>query len=89
MLNDNGIIMSFKSFKLTLGINTVYITHSGYMQAIKSYIHITGFKLDSKNSADIIKTLKTISSQQNGSRLYYEVNMLSINKLTCDKWYHL
>jgi len=43
--------------------------------------------VEGKNSADLIKTLKTIYNQQKGSPLYYEVLTQSINKPNCyDKW---
>ena len=73
VLNDNGTFMSFKSFKEKFGIKTDYITYIGCVQAIKSYIRKTEITVEGKNSADLIKTLKTIYSQQKDSRLYYEV----------------
>ena len=63
------------------------ITYTGCAQAIKSYIRKTERKMEGKNSADLIKTLKTIYNQQKGSRLYYEVPTQNITKPNCcDKW---
>ena len=73
MPNDNGTFMSFKSFKEKFGIKTDYITYIGCVQAIKNYIRKTEITMEGKNSADLIKTLKTIYNQQKDSRLYYEV----------------
>jgi len=56
--------MSFKSFKEKIGIKTDYITYIGCVQAIKSYIRKTEITVEAKNSADLIKTLKTIYNQQ-------------------------
>ena len=69
MLNDDGTFMSFKSFKEKFGIKTDYITYTGCVQAIKSYIRKTEITVEGKNSADLIKTFKTIYNQQKGSRL--------------------
>ena len=73
MLNDNGTFMSFKSLKEKFGIKTDYVTYIGCVQAIKSYIRQTEITVEGKNSADLIKTLKTIYNQRKGSRFYYEV----------------
>ena len=62
--NNNGTFMSFKSFKEKIGIKTDYITYIGCVQAIKSYIRKTEITVEAKNSADLIKTLKTIYNQQ-------------------------
>ena len=79
--------MSCKHFKEKFGIKTDYITYIGCVQAIKSYIRNTEITVEGKNSADLIKTLKTIYNQQKGSRFYYEVLTQNINKLNCcDKW---
>ena len=87
MLNDNGTLMSFKSFKEKFGIKTDYITYIGCEQAIKSYIRKTEITVEGKNSADLIKTLKTIYNQRKGSRLYYEVLTQNITRPNCcDKW---
>ena len=87
MLNDNGTFMSFKSFKEKFGIKTDYITYIGCVQAIKSYIRKTEITVEGKNSADLIKTLKTIYNQRKGSRLYYEVLTQNIARPNCcDKW---
>ena len=87
MLNDNGTFMSFKSFKEKFGIKTDYITYTGCVQAIKSYIRKTEITVEGKNSADLIKTLKTIYNQRKGSRLYYEVLTQNITRPNCcDKW---
>jgi len=57
------------------------------VQAVKSYIRETEITVEGKNSAEIIKTRKTIYNQQKGSRLYYEVLTQNINKINCcDKW---
>ena len=57
------------------------------MQAIKSYIRKTEITVEVKNSADLIKTLKTIYNQQKGSRLYYEILTQNITRPNCcDKW---
>ena len=86
-LNDNGTFMSFKSFKEKFGIKTDYITYIGCVQAIKSYIRKTEITVEGKNSADLIKTLKTIYNQRKGSRLYYEVLTQNITRPNCyDKW---
>ena len=43
--------------------------------------------MEGKNSADLIKTLKTIYNQRKGSRLYYEVLTQNITRPNCcDKW---
>ena len=60
LLNDNGTFMSFKSFQEKFGIETDYITYIGCVQAINSYIHKTEITVEGKNSADLIKTLKTL-----------------------------
>ena len=87
MLNDNGTFMSFKSFKEKFGITTDYITYIGCVQAIKSYIRKTEITVEGKNSADLIKTLKTIYNQRKGSCLYYEVLTQNITRPNCcDKW---
>ena len=52
ILNDNGILMSFKSFKEKFGIKTDYITYTGCVQAIKSYIRKTEITVEGKYSAD-------------------------------------
>ena len=39
----------------------------------KLHTEITEITVEGKNSAELIKTLKTIYNQQKGSRLYYEV----------------
>ena len=83
MLNDNGTFMSFKSFKEKFGIKTDYITYIGCVQAIKSYIRKTEITVEGKNSADLIKTLKTIYNQRKGSRLYYEVLTQNITRPNC------
>ena len=88
MLNDNGTFMSFKNccfFKI--GIQTDYIAYIECVQAIKSYIRKTEITVEGKNSADLIKTLKTIYNQQKGLRLYYEVLTQNITRPNCcDKW---
>ena len=77
--------MSFKSVKEKFGINIDYIYW--IVQAIKSDIRKTAITVDCKKSADLIKTLKAIYSQQKGSRRYYEVLTQTINKRNCcDKW---
>ena len=81
MLNDNGTFMSFKSFKEKFGIKTDYITYIDCVQAIKSYIRKTKITVEGSNSADLMKTLKTIYNQQKGSRLYYEVLTQNVTKL--------
>ena len=93
MLNDNGTFMSFKScffgflIIIFIGIKTDYITYIGCVQAIKSYIRKTEITVEGKNSADLIKTLKTIYNQRKGSRLYYEVLTQNITRPNCcDKW---
>ena len=37
-LNGNGIFMTFKRFKEKYDINTHYVTYTGCVQAVKSYI---------------------------------------------------
>ena len=81
MLNDNGTFMSFKSFKEKFGIKTDYITYIRCVQAIKSYIRKTEITVEAKNSAYLIKTLKTIYNRRKGSRLYYEVLTQNITNL--------
>ena len=79
--------MSLKCFKEKFGIKTDYITYIGCVQAIKSYIRKTEITVEAKNSADLIKTLKTIYHQQKGSRLYYEILTQNITRPNCcDKW---
>ena len=51
-------IMSFKSFKEKFGIKTDYITYTGCVQAIKSYIRKAEITVKAKHSADLIKMLK-------------------------------
>ena len=80
MLNDKGTFMSFKSFKETFGIKTDYITYTGCVQAIKSYIRKTEITVEDKNSAYLIKTLNTIYNQQKGSRLYNNNNNNNNNR---------
>ena len=47
----------------------------------------TEITVEGKNSADLIKTLKTIYNQQKGSRFYYEVLTQNIIRTNCcDKW---
>ena len=55
--------MSFNSFKEKFGIKTDYMTYIGCVQAIKSYIRKTEITVEGKNSADLIKTFKTIYNQ--------------------------
>ena len=61
----NGTFMSFKSFKEKFEIKTDYITYIGCVQAIKSYIRKTKITVEGNNSADLMKTLKTIYNQFN------------------------
>ena len=76
-----------KGLKEKFGIKTDYITYIGCVQAIKSYIRKTEITVEGKNSAHLIKTLKTIYNQRKGSRLYYEVLTQNITRLNCcDKW---
>jgi len=76
-----------KVLKEKFGIKTDYITYIGCVQAIKSHIRKTEKTMEGKNSADLIKTLKTIYNQQKGSRLYYEVLTQNITRPNCcDKW---
>ena len=64
-----------------------YITYIGCVQAIKSCICKTETTVEGKNSADLIKSLKTIYNQQKGSHLCFEVLTQNINKPNCcDKW---
>ena len=50
-------------------------------------IRKTEITVEGKNSADLIKTLKTIYNQQKGSHLYYEVLTQNITRPNCcDKW---
>ena len=87
MLNDNGTFMSFKRFKEKFGNKTDYIAYIGCVQAINIYIRKTEITVEGKNSADLIKTLKTIYNQQKGSRFYYEVLTQNIIRTNCcDKW---
>ena len=64
LLNDNGTFMSFNSFKEKIGIKTDYMTYTECVQAIKSYIRKTEITVEGNNSADLIKTFKTINNQQ-------------------------
>ena len=59
ILNDSCTFTPFNSFKEKFGIKTDYITYIGCVQAIKSYIRKSEI-MEDKNSADLIKTLKTI-----------------------------
>ena len=83
MLNDNGTFMSFKSFKEKFGIKTDYVTYIDCVQAIKSYIRKKEITVEATNSADLIKTLKTIYNQQNGSRFYYEILTQHMTRPNC------
>ena len=58
-VNDDGTFISFTSFKENISINTDYIAYIGCVPAVKSYICKTEITVGSKNSADLIKTLKT------------------------------
>ena len=81
--------MLFKRFKEIYRINTDYITYTGCVQAIKSYICKTGLGVESNSSTDLTaaKTLKIIYSQQKGSRLYYQLLTQGKNKpKCCEKW---
>ena len=83
MLNDNGTFILFKKFNEKFGIKTDYITYIGCVQAIKSYIRKTEITVEAKNSADLIKTLKTTYNQRKGSCLYYEVLTQNITRPNC------
>ena len=52
-----------KVLKKNSELQTDYITYIGCVQAIKSYIRKTEITVEGKNSADLIKTLKTIYNQ--------------------------
>ena len=73
ILNENGMFMLFKMFKEIYRINMDYITYTGCVQAIKSYIHKSGLTAKINSSTDLTKMLKIIYSRQKGSRLYYKV----------------
>ena len=59
--------MLFKRFKEIYRVNMDYITYTGCVQAIKSYIRKSGL------TTDLTKMLKIIYSCQKGSCLYYKV----------------
>ena len=87
ILNENGILMTFKSFNEKYRINTNYITYIGYIHIINSYIRKTGLTVEGNGSLDLIKTLKIIYTQQKGAHLYYEVPTHDTNKPNCcEKW---
>ena len=66
---------------------TQYITYTGYVHAIKTYIRQTGLTTEGNSSLDLIKTLKIIYTQQKGAHLYYEVLTQDTNKPnSCEKW---
>ena len=79
--------MSFKRLKEQYRINTNYITYTGYVHAIKSYIRKTGLTVEGNVSVDQMKTLKMIYTEQKGAHLHYQMLTQDINKTNCcEKW---
>ena len=62
ILNENGMFMLFKRFMEIYRINMDYITYTGCVQVIKSYIRKSGLTAESNSSTDLRKTLKIIYS---------------------------
>ena len=66
------------------------ITYIGCVQAIKSYIRKTEITVEGNNSADLIKTLKTIYNQQKAHafimrylrRIYLDLTVVTSEKLS-------
>ena len=53
----------------------IVLKKNSELRQITLHIRKTEITVEGKNSADLIKTLKTIYNQQKGTRLYYEVLM--------------
>ena len=62
ILNENGMFMLFKRFMEIYRINMDYITYTGCVQVIKSYICKSGLTAESNSSTDLRKMLKIIYS---------------------------
>lgn len=52
-LNENGIFMTFKRFKEKYDINTNYVTYTGCVQAVKSYIHDSGLIVEGNGLTEL------------------------------------
>ena len=63
-LNENGAFTTFKSFKEKHRIHTYYITYTGYIHDIESYICKTGITVEGNSSVELIKAFKIIYTQQ-------------------------
>ena len=52
-LNGNGIFMTFKRFKEKYDINTHYVTYTGCVQAVKSYIRDSGLIVEGNGLTEL------------------------------------
>ena len=89
LLKENRSFLSYNEFVNAYGIATNFLTYSGCINAVKSFIHASGVpNADGKETKyDLSKVLRVICSVQRGTKVFYDILINNnVQPNCCKKW---